>query len=254
MIDDNKDLTEKVKDRSGRKNGFSLDDLEYWRVLRRVEHTVKRHFDREEAKEFVQKLEDLASDVFSRGRVEFSDFDQIKKLEEEIVRKGYTVRNSKLWTKVVLLSILSFIGLFFVALWSTRIFFPETIDFLFAKSWFEMSYLINLIGCLGFGSMGLGLGAMTKSFFSNRVISFETLSNLDCFNFSKGLYLIYLELILIFSLILVLTGLIDIDVLGYPVVDIVNHPPYGFFLGIICGFAETAIVARIGNVLKSLPT
>ena len=156
----------------------------------------------------------------------------------------------KLWKKV--LSLLKFAGfsLFLIPIWIVGIQYAPEISSHLPKFESNVIPALNLISVFGFGLSGLSLGAIAKSIFANQVVSVSGLANLDNYNFSTPLYLVYL--VTVFSLMLVCfaLGWFDISVGAYSLSGVFGVPESAFFVGVVCDFSETTILGKISDSIE----
>ena len=235
----------------GNTDGLSVQQVTYWESIRQIELMVRQYFETNVANCTILRMRNIVAEAFARGEPSNVDFERLEILRHDVVRMGTDVRNQKLRSKAILL--LKF-GLFtsgFVLIWIIGVSYLDDIRGRVSAFSAEVSGAINLIGVFGFGLVGLSLGAVAKSIFSNRIVSLTGLSNLDNYYFPPFLYILNLILLFTISIILLSIGVFDIYVGKYSLSSVINKPPLAFLLGIICGFAETVIVAKISHSVET---
>ena len=239
-------LRQDIEDR-----GLSVAQIEYWEKVRQLELLVRQHFETDVANRTVLNLREIASEAFGRSEPSNVDLERFENFRASVVQMGTRVRNDKLWKKVLSLSKFAGFALFLIVIWILGIQYAPKISFYFSQFKPDVIPAINLIGVFGFGLLGLSLGAIGKSMFSNQVVSVSGLSNLDNYNFSALLYLVYLVTVFSLALVCFALGWFDFSVGAYSFSAVFNVPEWAFFLGVVCGFSETTILGKISDSMES---
>ena len=231
--------------------GLTLEQFEYWQGVRELERLSRQHFTVETANEIVGRLRIVATEAFSRDTLTNVDEDALDEMRYEIAKKGIEIRNTKLWRKVKALAWLFGGAVPLIAIWKFVMPVRNAIGERLGLGHLDLVLELNILGALGFGILGLTIGAISKSLFSNRVVSAQGLANLDNYEFSHALYLLYLIIVLVLALICASFGLFTVGIAGIDLGAAINVPPNAFVLGFICGFSETAIATKISSSIDA---
>ena len=159
--------------------GLTLEQFEYWQGVRELERLSRQHFTVEVANEIVARLRTVATEAFSRNTLTNVDEDALSEIRYDIAKKGTKIRNTKLWIKVRTLAWLFGGSVPLILVWKFVMPFRDAIAESLGLGQLRLVSEFNFLGAFGFGLLGLSIGAISKSLFSNRVVSAEGLANLD---------------------------------------------------------------------------
>lgn len=117
--------------------------------------------------------------------------------------------------------------------------------------------VLNWIGVVGFGLIGIVIGVVLKLLLTGRFLDFESLEALRWYGYRSRDYFLLLFLLSAVLLVFLLSGIIDIS-LGDEVhlSATPNRPYYAAIIGFICSFSEAAVSTmiskRVDNVVRDV--
>ena len=167
-------------------------------------------------------------------------------LEQAIVRAAVDVRSRFILEMTTRAFIGASLGVLIAVAWLIAIKHLPSLYTVFPLERSSAIKLVNLLGAIGFGLLGTSLGAVFISFLKNRNLSFDNFDQIRQYQFPPAFFVAHVFAICLVLILLATAGL-KLGMGELLITDILQHPYYAVFLGLISAISEplaTSLIER----------